>query len=195
MVLDSAESFGILPGTKSGDFDVTGRPHLLVFSANHPDSLRRVIDGCEEFLSSNAKCMKATAHTLGARRQHLKHRAFCVQDGIAPLESSPFIKADSIPQVVFTFTGQGAQWAGMGRELMQDFEIFKESIQTMDRVLASLSDPPSWTIKGTRLDCHLVNWIRSNMFVQKSSQNQKKVVVWAKQRSPNHFARRSRSHL
>ena len=151
MVLDSAESFGILPPTQLGEVDAQRRPHLLVFSANHPDSLRRIVNGCEEYLSSNPRSLEAVAHTLGARRQHLAHRTFCVQDGTAPLEVSPFIRTKSAPQVVFVFTGQGAQWVGMGRELMEDFVNFRKSIEAMDRVLALLPDPPSWTIKGTRL--------------------------------------------
>lgn len=49
----------------------------------------------------------------------------------------------------FVFTGQGAQWAGMGKELLQDFVDFHADIKAMDSALAQLPDGPPWTIEGT----------------------------------------------
>lgn len=78
----------------------------------------------------------------------MRHRAFCVTSGGSPLEISPFIRTTSPPKINFVFTGQGAQWAGMGKELMEDFITFHEDIKAMDKVLAQLPDPPTWTIEG-----------------------------------------------
>jgi acyl transferase domain-containing protein len=78
----------------------------------------------------------------------MKHRAFCVTSPGAPLAISPFSKSKAIPKVNFIFTGQGAQWAGMGKELMENFIGFHQDIRDMDDVLAQLPDPPKWTIEG-----------------------------------------------
>lgn len=79
------------------------------------------------------------------------HRAFCVTDGKAPLEITPFAKSKTCPQINFVFTGQGAQWAGMANELLEDFPEFRDNIKAMDKVLAKLPGPPSWTIEGASI--------------------------------------------
>ena len=103
----------------------------------------------QQYVSSHPSVLSDLPFTLGAKREHLPHRAFCVTDGKAPLVISPFARSKSSKQINFVFTGQGAQWAGMGRELMQEFAEFHEDIKAMDRVLAGLSDRRSWTIEGT----------------------------------------------
>lgn len=92
--------------------------------------------------------MKDLAYTLGARREHLPHRAFCVTNGNEPLEPSPVTKTRTPPQIIFVFTGQGAQWTGMGKQLMEDFSEFRNDIKEMDKVLGNLPTPPAWTIEG-----------------------------------------------
>lgn len=42
------------------------------------------------------------------------------------------------PTLGFIFTGQGAQWAGMGRELLEAYPIFCDSICRIDKYLAGL---------------------------------------------------------
>ncbi|KAF2200262.1 polyketide synthase, partial [Delitschia confertaspora ATCC 74209] len=45
------------------------------------------------------------------------------------------------------FTGQGAQWQGMGQELFE-YRIFRESLEAQDSVLQTLSFAPSWSLIG-----------------------------------------------
>ncbi|RMD44214.1 hypothetical protein DV735_g784, partial [Chaetothyriales sp. CBS 134920] len=45
------------------------------------------------------------------------------------------------------FTGQGAQWAGMGRELIQSSPLARRVLQRMQQALDSLPDGPSWSIE------------------------------------------------
>jgi acyl transferase domain-containing protein len=52
------------------------------------------------------------------------------------------------PLVNFVFTGQGAQWPGMGKGLMEEFTSFAEDMHELDVVLAKLPHPPVWTITG-----------------------------------------------
>jgi malonyl CoA-acyl carrier protein transacylase len=51
--------------------------------------------------------------------------------------------------VVMVFSGQGAQWAGMGKELTQLGASVMEDVKRMDSALKKVKRPPSWTIKGT----------------------------------------------
>lgn len=45
------------------------------------------------------------------------------------------------PTLAFVFTGQGAQWAGMGKELLHSYPVFWESISRIDKYLAELGAP------------------------------------------------------
>ncbi|KAF9767931.1 hypothetical protein IL306_014835 [Fusarium sp. DS 682] len=45
--------------------------------------------------------------------------------------------------VGFVFTGQGAQWYGMGTQLL-DYGKFRDTISYLDEVLSALDSPPSW---------------------------------------------------
>ncbi|KAK2590499.1 hypothetical protein QQS21_011815 [Conoideocrella luteorostrata] len=57
-------------------------------------------------------------------------------------------KHQSGPQSIMgVFTGQGAQWAGMGRELLLVSHIFRKSIERCERGLANLHDGPSWSLQ------------------------------------------------
>lgn len=58
------------------------------------------------------------------------------------------------PRFIGVFTGQGAQWAGMGRELLQHSEYAQRRIGQLDAHLQQLppADRPSWSISQTLLD-------------------------------------------
>lgn len=58
------------------------------------------------------------------------------------------------PRFLGIFTGQGAQWAGMGRELLQHSENARARIGQLDSHLQqlALADRPSWSISQTLLD-------------------------------------------
>ncbi|KAL8721428.1 MAG: hypothetical protein Q9225_001903 [Loekoesia sp. 1 TL-2023] len=148
IVVDSAGSYVAGPCVNGETTSRSGRPHLLVFSAGHPESLSRNIADYQHFVETHPHLTKDLAHTLGARREHLPHRAFCVTDGKESLEISSITKSKSPPQIAFVFTGQGAQWTGMANQLWDDFEGFRNDIREVDRVLAELPFPPSWTIEG-----------------------------------------------
>ena len=48
----------------------------------------------------------------------------------------------------FAFTGQGAQWFAMGRELLY-YPIFKDALQEADRILLGFG--AKWSLLGTLL--------------------------------------------
>ncbi|KAI9774066.1 MAG: Type I Iterative PKS [Geoglossum simile] len=148
VIIDSIASFG---GMTRGAAVGALKTHLLVFSANHPDSLDKMVENYRRHVGGKSPNLHDLAYTLGARREHLPHRTFCITDGFGELEVCPSAKSGAPPQVVFVFTGQGAQWPQMGKQLMIDFPSFCEDVREMDKVLAGLPLPPSWTIEDELL--------------------------------------------
>ncbi|KAJ5701471.1 Acyl transferase/acyl hydrolase/lysophospholipase [Penicillium malachiteum] len=51
---------------------------------------------------------------------------------------------------VFVYTGQGAQWAGMGKELLAHSEVFKQTIKYLDSCLREIEQDvrPIWTLEA-----------------------------------------------
>jgi acyl transferase domain-containing protein len=124
---------------------------LLVFSASREESMKSSINNIEQLFSSLERpSLNDLAYTLGARRQHLSHRAFTVTDGSSAFEigtkSSKISEGGGAP--VFVFTGQGAQWPRMGSHLLLRYPSVGQDIRTMDRALSLLDLPPPWTIEG-----------------------------------------------
>ncbi|KAJ0108640.1 hybrid polyketide nonribosomal peptide synthetase [Diaporthe amygdali] len=49
--------------------------------------------------------------------------------------------------VLGVFTGQGAQWPGMGKDLLIHSPVFRKTIEECDECLSKLPDAPSWLLK------------------------------------------------
>lgn len=128
---------------------------LLLLSAANEFSLQSRVRDLNYFCQQNIN-IADLAYTLGVRRSHLAIRGYIiatqkslqddvqVQNLLTAAESRPYL-----PQpIVFVFTGQGAQWPQMGRELIDRFSSFRQTIQKLDSTLQSLPSPPQWTIQG-----------------------------------------------
>ncbi|PTB51813.1 hypothetical protein M431DRAFT_19014 [Trichoderma harzianum CBS 226.95] len=125
----------------------TKSPQLLVVSAHQANSLKQRASEIFNYAERHPDRVPDLAYTLGARREDLSQRAFAIYDGVNPPELSPIIKHKDPPQVNFVFTGQGAQWAGMGADLLEQYPSFQDDIRKMDATLKSLPHPPQWTIE------------------------------------------------
>lgn len=104
--------------------------------------------------------MEDLAYTLGVRRSSLSVRGFLLA-GHKPSNSD--ISLDNLKTrldgnhysplpFAFVFTGQGAQWPEMGKELIEELPAFRHSLQQLDMVLQSLQEPPTWTLQGMLID-------------------------------------------
>lgn len=147
VLLESAASFGVEPAISPVGIDDENRPNLLVFSAKHPDSLRRSVENHASYLASHPGSLNDISYTLSSRRQTHTHKGFCVASEGESFELSRITKPEETPNVIFAFTGQGAQFAGMGHELILQEPSFAASIKALDEILASLPEPPSWTLQ------------------------------------------------
>jgi acyl transferase domain-containing protein len=153
MLLESADFHGVGKKRSSETSEETSLeppPKLLVFSAKSAESVKRSAADHESYLASKPESVDDMAYTLSTKREVLAHRAFCVTDGQGDFELSRINKstAKSPPSIIFTFTGQGAQSAQMGKDLIQGIPSFKHSIQRLDQLLAGLPIPPKWKLLG-----------------------------------------------
>lgn len=125
-------------------------PQLLVISAQSKEGLQKRVHDITDYANRYPERLSDLAYTLGTRREHLQHRAFAVVQPNALLDESSFEAShqQSLDAVIFVFTGQGAQWPGMGRALMDEFETFRIVIEKLDCDLQALGDPPHWSLKG-----------------------------------------------
>ncbi|RFU77059.1 polyketide synthase [Trichoderma arundinaceum] len=124
-------------------------PRILFFSAKHPVALRTMVKDHQMYHRSYLSSLQDMSFTLAKKREALNHRAFCVvkgEDKWAPVYA-PKSWSNKPVKLVFVFSGQGAQWPQMGKELMRSEPSFMKSIDAMDRFLHKLSDGPSWTLR------------------------------------------------
>jgi hypothetical protein len=190
VVLDSAASIKI-GATTNRSLTIgssQGSSRLLIFSANHADSLRRLLQRYQEYLDRQPRALDDLSYTLGARREHLSHRSFCVTSGDVPLVFSPISKAAVASQIVFVFTGQGAQWAQMGVKLITAYPAFRETIRELDGYLSCLDEPSEWTIEGIMKGGSSVSMDSADVR-QRKYRRPRILVVFTRQSSPSRLAR------
>ncbi|KAI3336843.1 putative polyketide synthase [Xylariaceae sp. AK1471] len=131
-------------------------PSLFVFSSSQQAALQRLTGLYANYLhdklskSSQAAddFLRRFAFTLGNRRSVFQWRTAFVAASANDLTSalSQSIKGNrtnQTPEIVYVFTGQGAQWHGMGRELFQ-YDIFAQTVADADKYLASLGS--DWSV-------------------------------------------------
>ncbi len=109
-------------------------------SARTPAGLRGQAERLARFLDERPDLrLTDAAHALATTRAQLDQRAVVLASdrGRLSADLSAFGRGDASPAVVsgtpapgklaVLFTGQGSQWAGMGRELAETFPVFREA--------------------------------------------------------------------
>ena len=125
------------------------RPELLLFSAPSDSALRQQVRANRGFIQSHAFRTSDLAYTLGKCRETQRHRAFSIlHEGRLTNLSAHRQPSTEPPKITMVFSGQGAEWAGMGRELLLEDGGFADDIDCMDKVLSSLANSPSWSLTG-----------------------------------------------
>ncbi|KAI1766894.1 putative polyketide synthase [Hypoxylon sp. FL1150] len=133
------------------------RPFLLPFSAHDKATLKRNIDAHGHVVEKYS--LLDLSYTLANRRSVLQSKAFTVASHITVNDmfrnvaaSFSFAEKKTVQNVGFVFTGQGAQWARMGAELMEYSPRFLRSIRVLDLALEELPDGPEWSIEDVLLE-------------------------------------------
>ena len=132
-------------------------PKLLIWSAADEGGIARL---CKQFSTyfatistdgtEHIQYMNNLAYTLNHRRGSLAWKSYAVADSLAEmqnlenLQSSPIRSAQN-PKLTYIFTGQGAQWPKMGRELLI-YPIFQKSLLDANNYLQKLGC--GWSVLG-----------------------------------------------
>ena len=129
------------------------RPLLFVLSAQTREALRAVATSWIERMDSDPawpSSLPDLAYTAAVRRTHLDHRVAVAASTRAELHArlAAWLDDDEQPGVVsgrglslrstgavFVYPGQGGQWLGMGRTLLEREPVFREMMQRCDAAI------------------------------------------------------------
>ena len=99
--------------------------------------------------------LDSLAYTLGSRRSVFPWTAAYPADNLSGLVDAldsghfkPTRSSESV-RLGWVFTGQGAQWYAMGRELIATYPVFKAAILECDRYIKEMGS--DWTLLGKGL--------------------------------------------
>lgn len=170
VILESFERKNVRRGTSTPSFGVT-EPIFTPFTFSGA-SERAVIEVIKNYLKyledpKTTVSLRDFAWTLQYKRSQFTFRHAIsaishdelikglrdiVQSGHSEEAGSPKIvrrSQSAHPRIMGVFTGQGAQWAGMGKELIEQSPFAFDIISKLDEALASLPPDvrPTWKIK------------------------------------------------
>jgi acyl transferase domain-containing protein/SAM-dependent methyltransferase len=120
----------------------TDRPaHVLALSARTGSALGELARRYAAHLASSAAPLADVCYTANAGRAHFSHRAVYVagpgESIQAALAGRPLRSGESAgaPEIVFLFPGQGAQYAGMAKQLYDTQPVFRRALDECDELL------------------------------------------------------------
>lgn len=138
--------------SKTSDKPASSFCRVFPISAHDKEGLGRVKLALAEYLAKKldqlsgvaerSRFLDDLAFTLSERRSHLQWKTHFIASSLEELLAAlvadnttlPARPSSRKPRLGFVFTGQGAQWATMGMDLMQ-YRVFRDSVQAADRYL------------------------------------------------------------
>lgn len=119
-------------------------PHLFLLSAPSQKALGRVRNSWSEWQGNDSAIEKAAAITRAGRTAFTVRQSI-VAHNIAELKAgvknagSGVSVPDATPAIVMMFTGQGSQYAGMGKQLYEFSAYFREKLDEKLAILHQLT--------------------------------------------------------
>jgi acyl transferase domain-containing protein/NADPH:quinone reductase-like Zn-dependent oxidoreductase/short-subunit dehydrogenase len=136
--------------------------HILTVSGRDETALRTVMERTgAALLESPETPLADTCFTMNVGRAKFEHRVSVVGTTAARVsdqlarhlrgETQTGVLASRVSgqqrrKIAFLFTGQGSQYAGMGRQLFETSPIFRETLERCDRLLRGRLDQPLLSI-------------------------------------------------
>lgn len=123
---------------------------LIVVSGHDEEAAKRAGKQLGVYLEQHPeifqkRLMRDVSYTLGERRTHHPYRIAIPATSFSDLATSlngvaalPTRASTITPTLAFVFTGQGAQWPQMGKELMDSHEIFNKTVTQASDYLLSI---------------------------------------------------------
>ncbi|HET9620466.1 MAG TPA: beta-ketoacyl synthase N-terminal-like domain-containing protein, partial [Kofleriaceae bacterium] len=140
------------PADEAGDAAAWTGPAPVVLSARSAGALREMAARLAAMISEDVR-IADIAHALATERDVLAHRAVIVAadraalaTGLAAVAAGDEAdhvargEATASARPVFVFPGQGAQWSGMGVELLESSSVFAASMVACGNALAPFVD-------------------------------------------------------
>ena len=136
--------------------------HLLTLSARSSSALTSLAESYQHFVTENrfedAASLRDLCFSASVKRSHHDHRLAVVGSSCGELGErlaafaqgkpdqnyfSGRVPQDRRHALAFVFSGQGPQWAGMGRQLLQEEPLFREVVGRCD---AELRNYAEWSL-------------------------------------------------
>jgi acyl transferase domain-containing protein len=159
LVASGLEDYHILPAEPAVSAADRQRTRLFVFSALDEAALRRTLTQHRHYLVSQGESrseqeesvyLDRLVFTLSNRRSQFSWKAYVNASTIAELKEAGSLpgfksfRSSNKTRLAFVFTGQGAQWAQMGVELLA-YPAFRTSVTEADTYLRGVHGS-SWSV-------------------------------------------------
>ena len=157
----------------------------LLLSANSEKTLASTVQNYSAYLKANPTVnLQDLMWTLSSRRTVLPHTiaftGLTVEDLTGKMDKqlkmfsetpgtgfgTPSKPGSNPSRVLGVFTGQGAQWASMSKDLLLSSELFQKTIENLQGFLDNCPDPPAWSIKKELLASPAESRISEAIFSQ-----------------------------
>ena len=157
MVIANHIFYGQIPADDGKElFKSPPQPLVFALSAPEQNALSRLgetlasyVDDIDALKAAQTDgILEQVAYTLSNRRSSFQWRTVVVAEETEDLKrqlralAKP-ARASKPPTILFCFTGQGAQWYAMGRELLA-YEVYEASLRKADSYLKSIGAP--WSV-------------------------------------------------